>query len=97
VLKVGKDAAGFEQIENLAVERALAFMLEVVDCKRRDDGVEAAERGERFSEVVLHKPDALVAREPLVCIEHERLPVTSREVRLCLGLRACHLSASHVC
>jgi hypothetical protein len=53
MLEVGEDSAGFEEIEDLAIERVLSLMLEVVDAKRGDDSVEAPERGQRLGEVVL--------------------------------------------
>ena len=48
VLEVGEQPARLEQLERLAVERALAVVLEMVDRHRRDHGVEAAERGQRL-------------------------------------------------
>ena len=48
VLEVREYAAGLEQVKDLAIERALAIVLEMMDRKRRDDSVEAAERGQRL-------------------------------------------------
>ncbi len=44
----------------------------MVDRHRRNDGVEAPERGQRLRQVVLHELDVLVVREALACRpEHE--------------------------
>ncbi len=45
-------AAGREQVVNLAEERALALVGEVMDRQRRDDGVERRGRAERIRQVV---------------------------------------------
>jgi hypothetical protein len=65
VLEVGEDAAGFQEVEDLSVERTLPFVLEVVDGERGDDGIEAPERGQRLGEVVLYERDASVLGEAL--------------------------------
>jgi hypothetical protein len=65
MLEVSEDSAGFEEIEDLAIERALSLVLEVVDGKRGDDNVEAPERGQRLVEVVFQQRDAPVVEEAL--------------------------------
>ena len=65
MLEVREHPTGFEQIENFAIQLALSLVLEVVDGKRRDDGVEAPERGQRLGEVVLDELDAPVVGESL--------------------------------
>jgi len=72
MLEVREHAAGLEELEDLAVERALAVVLEMVDGHRRDDGVEAPECGQRLHEVVFDELDAFVAGEALAGrVEHE--------------------------
>jgi len=72
VLEVREHAAGLEQVEDLAVQRPLALVLEVVDGHGRDDDVEAPELGQRCRQVVLDELDALVAGEAVAGrIEHE--------------------------
>jgi hypothetical protein len=72
VLEVREHAAGFEQVEDLAIERSLPVVLEMVDGERRDDSVEASERGERLDKIVPHELDALIAGEAVACrVEHD--------------------------
>jgi hypothetical protein len=42
-LEVREHAAGRQQVEDLAVERALSVVLEMMDRERRDDSIEVPE------------------------------------------------------
>jgi hypothetical protein len=57
--------ARLEHLEHLAVERALSLVLQVMDRKRGDDGVEPSKGGQRGGEVVLEELYALHAFEAL--------------------------------
>jgi len=48
-------------------------VLEVMDGHRRDDGVKAPERGQRFSQVVADELDPLVPGEALACRREHQL------------------------
>jgi len=53
VLEVREHPTRFEQTEDLAIQRALSLVLQMVDGHRRHDGVEAPQRGKRIAEVCL--------------------------------------------
>ena len=65
MVEVGEHPSGLQKVEYLAVERALALVLEVVNRHRRGDGVESPQIGQRIVEVVLDDLHALGAGEPL--------------------------------
>jgi len=44
---IREHAAGLEQVEDLAIERVLAVMLDIVDGERRDDSVKASQQREQ--------------------------------------------------
>ena len=93
VLEVGEDPAGLEQLEDLAIERALALVLEVVDRERGDDGVEAPELRQRLGEVVLDELDALIAGEALARrLEHQLGEVEAHAEHLAGGRSASRAS-----
>ena len=87
VLEVREHAAGCQKVEDFAVGPALAVVLDMVDRERRDDGVEAPERG------IVHSLGAMLAllrcgslarecavgyADPRAMAEHASHPVCAR-------------------
>ena len=65
VLEVGEHPAGLQQRVDLADQRPLALILEMVDRHRGDDSVEAPEVRQGLGQVVLDELDAFLAVESL--------------------------------
>jgi len=84
VLEIAENASRVQPGEYFGIERALAFMNEMVNSEARNHGIEVAELGKRILQIVANDGDgAIIGKALASSFQHGRREIDGH--RLCFG------------